>query len=212
MSILLHILDTELIVEDYHGDFLLIKKANAKGRDLGIIAKAIFQKKYAFVEEVIVTEVEICLKLNAQYETGKLTALEQLIFDEKWLPKTHELPVRFSEHEDWGNIEAATGFRKATIIERLCAIDFSVAFLGFLPGFVYMNGLEPDLHVPRKSTPSKYIKANSVAIGGRYLGLYSIDSPGGWHVIGAVPHSVLDLSKLPPIAWNLNDKIRLISM
>ena len=78
---------------------------------------------------------------------------------------------------------------------------------GFLPGFIYLEGLNPSMHVPRKTIPSKYVKANSIALGGKYVGLYSIDSPGGWHVVGQIPISILKFTQLPPVEMNLGDKI-----
>ena len=80
---------------------------------------------------------------------------------------------------------------------------------GFLPGFIYLDGLDASLHVPRKTIPSKYVKANSIAIGGKYIGLYSIDSPGGWQVIGQTPISILEIPQLPPVEMNLGDRIKL---
>ena len=63
--------------------------------------------------------------------------------------------------------------------------------------------------MPRKANPEKYVAANSLAIGGKYLGLYALDSPGGWNVIGKTPISMLQIPNLPPVAVNLGDKIKL---
>jgi UPF0271 protein len=62
--------------------------------------------------------------------------------------------------------------------------DYLVYFLGFLPGFPYLGGLNPRLHLPRLSRPTAKVVAGSVAIGGQQTGIYPQDSPGGWHVIG----------------------------
>ena len=78
---------------------------------------------------------------------------------------------------------------------------------GFLPGYIYFDGLEKSLQVPRKAIPAKYVESNSIAIGGKYLGLYSIESPGGWFVIGRTPIPILEIPKLPPVALNLKDEI-----
>ena len=64
---------------------------------------------------------------------------------------------------------------------------YKVYFLGFLPGFPYLGGLDKSLFTPRKSTPRKYIESGSVAIGGKQTGIYTEDSPGGWNIIGRSP-------------------------
>ena len=64
---------------------------------------------------------------------------------------------------------------------------YKVYFLGFLPGFPYLGGLNEKLYTPRKSTPRKFIEKGSVAIGGKQTGIYTLDSPGGWNIIGKSP-------------------------
>ncbi|MFT4849221.1 MAG: inhibitor of KinA [Sediminicola sp.] len=64
---------------------------------------------------------------------------------------------------------------------------YKVYFLGFLPGFPYLGGLNESLYTPRKNKPRKHITEGSVAIGGEQTGIYTIDSPGGWNVIGRSP-------------------------
>lgn len=192
-------------IKNYNNDFLIIKS----DKELQQIGKAIFEQNFDFVTEVIVTEKEVCVQLNHLFEVEKLDLFHNLQFTKKGTSKTYELPVYFTNHEDWKRVEAVTGFSKKAIIEKLISTEFSIAMFGFLPGFLYLDGLDESLHVPRKAVPSKYVEANSIAIGGQYLGLYSVESPGGWNVIGKVDVSVLDLSSIPPVKMNLGDKIKL---
>lgn len=192
-------------IKNYNNDFLIIKS----DKELQQIGKAIFEQNFDFVTEVIVTEKEVCVQLNDLFEVEKLDLFHNLQFTKKGTSKTYELPVYFTNHEDWKRVEAVTGFSKKAIIEKLISTEFSIAMFGFLPGFLYLDGLDESLHVPRKAVPSKYVEANSIAIGGQYLGLYSVESPGGWNVIGKVDVSVLDLSSIPPVKMNLGDKIKL---
>lgn len=60
---------------------------------------------------------------------------------------------------------------------------YTVAMIGFLPGFPYLAGLDPKLHIPRKTSPGS-VKAGTVAIGGAQCGIYPNDSPGGWYGLG----------------------------
>ncbi|MFK8009853.1 MAG: carboxyltransferase domain-containing protein [Saprospiraceae bacterium] len=194
-----------LEIKNYNNDFLILKSKNQTY--LTELGKSIFNKKLDFVEEVIVTPIEICIKLNHNFEESKIEFLQKI--DQKEITKsiTYRLPVYFENHEDWENVKLITGFSKKEIIEKLVVIKFSIAMFGFLPGFIYLEGLDSTLHVPRKTIPSKYVKANSLALGGKYVGLYSIDSPGGWHVIGQIPISVLNIPQLPPVEMNLGDQI-----
>ena len=71
---------------------------------------------------------------------------------------------------------------------------YDVHFIGFLPGFLYLGGMDPRLHTPRKSIPSPKVEAGTVAIGGAQTGIYPTDSPSGWYAIG---RSTVDWVDLP---------------
>ncbi len=76
--------------------------------------------------------------------------------------------------------------------------QYKVYFLGFLPGFPYLGGLNKQLHTPRKDTPREKIEAGSVAIGGSQTGVYTTYSPGGWNIIGKSPLSFFSIKNNPP--------------
>ncbi len=84
---------------------------------------------------------------------------------------------------------------------------YTVYFLGFLPGFPYLGGLAKELYMSRKPIPDLTVEKGSVGIGGRQTGIYSIDSPGGWHIIGKTPVSFFDVTKNPPCFLKAGDKI-----
>jgi len=194
-----------LEIKNYNNDFLILKSKNQSF--LTEIGKSVFMQRLDFIDEVIVTPIEICLKLNENFEESKIEQLQKV--EQKGIIKfkTYKLPVYFNEHEDWENVKSQTSFSKKEIIEKLITCNYSISMFGFLPGFIYMEGLDPSLYVSRKTIPSKYVKANSLALGGKYVGLYSIDSPGGWYVIGQIPVSILEIPQLPPVAMNLGDQI-----
>ncbi|WP_367392532.1 carboxyltransferase domain-containing protein [Lewinella sp. LCG006] len=204
----LHLNNSDFEVQNFNNDFLLIR-AMEEGT-LATLGKLLFEKQFDFIDEVIVTEQEICLKLNELFDDQKPELFTKLQASNQSVTNTYRLPIYFSDHDDWQKVCANTGFGKEEIIQQLLDTDFTVAMFGFLPGFIYLNGLPSGLHVPRKSVPAKYVKANSVAIGGKYLGLYALDSPGGWHVIGRVPLSILQIPQLPPLPLNLEDRIQCV--
>lgn len=210
MSTLLQLDNLELELRNFNNDFLIL--SSKEGKTLQKIGKAIFQEGYDFVEEVIVAETEICVKLNQYFDPISLEWFQSLNLKENTQHNIYKLPVYFNDHEDWIGVKTTTALNKSEIIRKLTETELSIAMFGFLPGFAYLKGIDVDLHVPRKTIPSKYVKANSLAMGGKYLGIYSIDSPGGWHVIGQLPISILDLEGLPPVALNLEDKVQLESI
>ena len=207
MSKLLPSFDSMFEIKNFNDDFLLISsKSNS---DLANFGRSVFERKFDFVDEVIVTEFEVCIKINHLFSALDMEQLMNVSLDEQAIQRTYQIPVYFSDHEDWEAIEAYTGLKKVKIIPKILESKYTVAMFGFLPGFTYLNGLDKAFHVPRKSVPAKYVEANSLAIGGKYLGIYAIDSPGGWHVIGSIPVSVFDRQSLPPVQFNPGDRLEL---
>jgi len=84
---------------------------------------------------------------------------------------------------------------------------YRVYFIGFLPGFLYLNGLDKRLHFPRKKNPQLKVPKGAIGIGGRQTGIYPNESPGGWHLIGNTPLNLFDITKQPPCFANSGDWI-----
>lgn len=85
---------------------------------------------------------------------------------------------------DLDDVAAHTGRSRDDVIRMHCAAEYTVAFLGFLPGFAYLLGLPPALATPRRAAPRAQVPAGSVAIGGMQTAVYPADGPGGWQLIG----------------------------
>ena len=107
------------------------------------------------------------------------------------------LPV-YLDGPDLEDVLARTGLRLQEFIDDLQSAPLKVAFLGFLPGFAYIDGLPPHLHLPRRDVPRKRVPAGSLAIAGGYIGVYPSDSPGGWHLIGRSDAVLFDPGCWPP--------------
>ena len=99
---------------------------------------------------------------------------------------------------------------KQEILKLHSGTIYTVFFIGFLPGFLYLGGLDKSLHFPRKSTPRQLIKKGAVAIGGNQTGIYPNESPGGWNIIGNSPISLFDASKDMPCFAKAGDKIQFV--
>ncbi|MCH7413857.1 5-oxoprolinase subunit PxpB [Belliella sp. R4-6] len=118
-------------------------------------------------------------------------------------PKIFKIPVCYQGEYgiDLENLAKSKKLSASELIELHSSKKYRLFFYGFLPGFMYLGGLDPKLHSPRKSTPDLMIPKGSVAIGGRQTGIYPMDSPGGWHVVGRTPLTLFDPQKpIPTIA------------
>lgn len=93
---------------------------------------------------------------------------------------------------DLEDVARQTGMPVAEVIERHMAPVYTVRMMGFAPGFPYLDGLDPALHLERKVSPRNRIEPGSVAIGGPHAGIYSVASPGGWHLLGQTPVKLFD--------------------
>ena len=88
--------------------------------------------------------------------------------------------------------------------------DYLIYMLGFLPGFCYLGGLDERIHTPRLANPRVKISAGSVGIGGSQTGIYPLDSPGGWQLMGMTPVKTYDPERKNPILLEAGDYIRFI--
>jgi len=217
MSKSLHLDGLILNAANYGNQFVLLKLLKgeeASEGSLSSLGQAILEKDFPFVDEVIATEVEICLKLNHNFQADSLKSIEQLRFSKSPEASTTggqpvRLPVWFSDSDDWHRVSEHSGLSRGDYIRQLLACPLQVAMLGFLPGFVYLGGLPAELRVPRKTNPDKRTAAGAFAIGGKYAGVYSLPSPAGWNVIGQLGIELLQTETLPPIELKPGVAIRL---
>ncbi len=107
------------------------------------------------------------------------------------------IPVRY-DGPDLADVAAHTGLTEAQVVARHTGSEWTVAFAGFAPGFGYLTGGDPRLEVPRRETPRTRIPAGSVALAGRFTGVYPHDSPGGWQLIGSTTLRMWDLDRPEP--------------
>ena len=99
---------------------------------------------------------------------------------------------------DLAAVAADTGLTVAEVIARHTAPAYTVGFIGFAPGFAYLIGLDPVLHVPRHASPRTRVPAGSVGIAGEFTGVYPRASPGGWQLLGRTNAALWDLARERP--------------
>ncbi|MBN1094728.1 allophanate hydrolase subunit 1 [Blastococcus sp. TML/C7B] len=107
------------------------------------------------------------------------------------------LPVVF-DGPDLAEVAERAGRSVPDVVAALTAVELTVAFSGFAPGFGYLTGLPADLHVPRRATPRTRVPAGSVALAGPYAGVYPRASPGGWQLVGRTDAVLFDVDREPP--------------
>ena len=83
------------------------------------------------------------------------------------------------------------------VINIHSSVEYLVYMLGFTPGFCYLGGLNNNIYTPRKEVPRQIIEAGSVGIAGNQTGIYPIDSPGGWQIIGKTPLALFAPDRKP---------------
>ena len=118
-----------------------------------------------------------------------------------------EVPVRY-DGEDLGEVARLTGLDADEVVRRHTAPGYTVAFLGFSPGFPYLVGLDPALRVPRRDTPRTSIPAGSVGLAGDQTGIYPTASPGGWRLIGRTEVTLFDPGRDPPALLAPGSRLR----
>src|SRR4051794_267906 len=105
-----------------------------------------------------------------------------------------EVPVVY-DGADLADVAAETGLDVDEVVARHQAGEFVVRFCGFSPGFAYLDGLDPELHVSRRSEPRTTVPAGSVAIAGEFTGIYPRASPGGWRLLGRTALTLWDVDR-----------------
>ncbi|CRF50161.1 Allophanate hydrolase 2 subunit 1 [Helicobacter heilmannii] len=119
-----------------------------------------------------------------------------------------EVPACYELGLDLQSVAKQTGLSAAQVIEKHSGRDYLVYCLGFLPGFIYLGGLDPALKLPRLATPRLEVPAGSIGIANEQTGIYPIASPAGWHILAQTPISLYTPTKEPPVSIFAGDYIR----
>lgn len=196
-----------LDIDVYEKEFLIIKNNFQDSSLFSSYAEFLYNCGFEFIDEVIFTEKEICLKLNSRFQYTNINQLTNPDFKKNEGRQKLKLPVLFEVTDDFEYIKQKTGFNDKEIIQKLVQTEYTVSMLGFLPGFIYLKGLDKALWTPRKHQPKMRVSARSFAIASEYAGIYSVESPGGWYILGKVACSVINIPKIPPVLLHPGDKV-----
>ncbi|MEO8042105.1 MAG: 5-oxoprolinase subunit PxpB [Acidobacteriota bacterium] len=123
-----------------------------------------------------------------------------------------EIPVDFSERTalDINVVAEFAEITPAQVIDRFVAKSYRVYMIGFLPGFAYMGEVDEIIAAPRRDTPRTKVPKGSVGIASRQTGIYPIESPGGWQIIGQTDVEMFDPNGDPPCRLRAGDEVRFV--
>lgn len=123
-----------------------------------------------------------------------------------------EIPVCYGE-EFGPDLEEVANHNELTekeVIDLHCGRDYLIYMMGFTPGFPYLGGMSADIAAPRLTEPRAEIPAGSVGIAGSQTGIYSMNTPGGWRIIGKTPVKLYNPDREPHILLKAGNYIRFI--
>jgi KipI family sensor histidine kinase inhibitor len=120
------------------------------------------------------------------------------------------IPASYDEPHapDLAEVAERTGLSQDEVIALHTSAVFHVYMLGFVPGFPYMGDLPASLVLPRRTDPRVKVPAGSIAIAAGQTAVYPVESPGGWHLIGATPIRLFDVGWPEPALLAPGDKVR----
>ena len=129
-------------------------------------------------------------------------------------PKAAEIPTCYG---GWlgPDLEFVASHCKLTsdeVVRIHTSADYLVYMMGFTPGFTYLGGMSERIATPRLKTPRTLIPAGSVGIAQQQTGIYPVDSPGGWQLIGRTPVRLFDPQRDPPVVVEAGDYVRFVAI
>ncbi|AHL22642.1 5-oxoprolinase subunit PxpB [Thermococcus nautili] len=179
------------------------------------LAGAIEKANFEWLVEVVpaYSSLEVIYDPKLIDFEGVKRAIQGLEFSaEKFEGRLVEIPVLYGgEHgPDLEFVAEYNGLTPEEVIEIHSKPVYRVYFLGFLPGFAYLGGMDERIATPRLEKPRLKVPAGSVGIAGKQTGIYPLESPGGWRLIGRTPLRLFNPSKEPPTLLQPGDRVKFV--
>ena len=190
-------------------------KSPALLRRIHSTASHLRRQRLAHVEDIVPTYLAItvfydplsasCDEMKAVLARAIGTPASDELAD---LPvQEHVIPVRY-DGSDLHDVAARCRLTVDEVIAIHWARTYTVDILGFVPGFAYLSELDPRIQMPRRGEPRTRVPAGSVAIAGGHTGIYPLDTPGGWHILGSTPTRMFDVRRDHPALFAAGDIVR----
>ncbi len=180
------------------------------------MAAAINRANLDYIDELVPTYRSLCVYYDAcAVEYYQVVKTLQDFYDQLGdnppqdgqlieIPVCYETPYAL----DLEQVAAYHGLTDQQVIDLHSAVDYRIYMLGFAPGFPYLGGLDRRIATPRLATPRRSVAAGSVGIAGDQTGIYSLNSPAGWQIIGRTPLQLYDAKRSQPILLKAGDYLR----
>ena len=143
----------------------------------------------------------------------KLERLEQGAEEKEFPePMVIELPVVYGGQfgPDMEFVASHNGLSAEEVVQVHSGTTYLVCMLGFMPGFAYLGWISPQISAPRLETPRVRVPAGSVGLAGNQTGVYPVESPGGWRLIGRTPVRLFDVHRQPPAVLKVGDYVTFV--
>ncbi len=165
------------------------------------------------VEEIVPAESTVVVRCTGERHASVGEVLDLVVADER--PTATEPPLTIDvvyDGPDLGELASAARLSIDEVVRLHTTGSYDVAFCGFSPGFGYLRGIDPRLHVPRRATPRTSVPMGSVGVAAGYTCVYPSASPGGWHLIGHTTAVLWDAERDPPALLRPGQAVRFRSV
>jgi inhibitor of KinA len=138
------------------------------------------------------------------------TLLEDVRVENLPEPRLVEIPVCYGGvlGPDLSDVARQHDLSTDDVVQLHSSADYLVYMVGFMPGFAYLGGLPERIATPRRSSPRTAVPAGAVGIGGQQTGVYPVESPGGWNLIGRTPLQIFDITRDQQTLLATGDRVR----
>ena len=181
------------------------------------MARAMDRQKLAGVLDIVPAIASLAVHVEADLidEDALYATLEHLadVPGEEQAPRaSHDVPVCYegAHAPDLQAVADWSGCSTSEVITRHSGIEYRVFMIGFLPGFAYLGAVDDRIAAPRRAVPRLKVPAGSVGIAGSQTGVYPLESPGGWQIVGRTPIGMFDPRREPPVRMQAGDRVRFV--
>lgn len=146
--------------------------------------------------------------VTVMFEVGSSRVSETNMHDARLI----EIPIQINEEVslDLDALSEWSGLANDDVIDIFLERIYNVYMIGFLPGFAYMGEVDDRIAMPRRQTPRVKVPAGTVAIGGKQTGVYPLESPGGWRIIGKTEMKMFDSESERLCPLRSGDKVKFV--
>jgi inhibitor of KinA len=140
------------------------------------------------------------------------SVLQYADFDQQIPSRQMEIPVCYDAEFalDIQHIASQKKISAEEIIRKHSSKIYRVYMIGFIPGFAYMASVDSQIATPRKQQPRQIVPAGSIGIAGFQTGIYPLQTPGGWNIIGQTPLKLFDAANEQPCLLQPGDEVRFV--